>query len=63
MNYKNFSELANKNKSKRIAKKVVNALGILFVVIVGLVAVGFIIYGLIIGVSKIFTQDTLNLFS
>ncbi|MDP4042961.1 hypothetical protein V2E25_00305 [Mycoplasmopsis arginini] len=62
MDYKNFSSLNNQTKTKKVAKKVLRVISIMLVVIVGLIMLGFIIYGLIWGVYKIFNQDTLRLF-
>ncbi|CRH45509.1 Uncharacterised protein [Mycoplasmopsis arginini] len=47
MDYKNFSSLNNQTKTKKVAKKVLRVISIMLVVIVGLIMLGFIIYGLI----------------
>ncbi|AZZ65425.1 hypothetical protein DMC14_001300 [Metamycoplasma phocicerebrale] len=62
MENKDFSLLIAKTKQKRIAKRVLSIIGISLVAIVGLVMLAFIIYGLIVGVYNIFSQDVLRLF-
>ncbi|ENY68600.1 Hypothetical protein MAU_3890 [Metamycoplasma auris 15026] len=63
MEYKDYSSLATKNKGKRVAKKTMRIFWILFTVIIGLITLGFMLYGLIIGVYQVFNQDTLRLFT
>ncbi|MGX9339269.1 hypothetical protein ACT1UH_02015 [Mycoplasma sp. 332] len=63
MDYKNYSIINDQQKTKKVGKRVLSFVGILTVVVAGLVILGFIIYGLIVGVTNIFTQDTLRLLS
>ncbi|MGX9364360.1 hypothetical protein ACWXVQ_02915 [Mycoplasma sp. 527] len=63
MDYKNYSIINDQQKTKKVGKRVLSFVGILIVVVAGLVILGFIIYGLIVGVTNIFTQDTLRLLS
>ncbi|ENY53647.1 hypothetical protein [Metamycoplasma alkalescens] len=63
MEYKDYSSMANKSKTKRISKKLFRAFWILLVVIIGLILLAFMIYGLVIGIYRIFDQDTLRLFT
>ncbi|PZV99887.1 hypothetical protein [Metamycoplasma auris] len=63
MEYKEYSSLATKRKGKRVAKKIMSIFWIIFIVVIGLVTLGFMLYGLIIGVFQVFNQDTLRLFT
>ncbi|MBN4089277.1 hypothetical protein OF364_01355 [Mycoplasma enhydrae] len=60
MNNKDFKLLITKNKHKRIAKRVLSIIGISSVVLMGLIMLGFIIYGLFVGVYSVFAENIFN---